>query len=89
MQFALHILTIPEKLSWAAVSTWIRAWDPELGRDAIAEWAEGLAREAAAGEPSVCWEPLTDTLVVAPDVSAFDAETCLRAAIGRYAGIDR
>ncbi|MBM4569047.1 hypothetical protein GS489_05420 [Rhodococcus hoagii] len=71
------------------VSAWIHAWDPDLGPDDIVEWAEGLAYEVAAGEQGLCWEPLTDTLITAPDASAIDAGARLRAAIARYAGIDR
>ncbi|ELB86049.1 hypothetical protein Rwratislav_46955, partial [Rhodococcus wratislaviensis IFP 2016] len=76
---------VDESLRWAALSAWIRAWDPfvdqaELRRWAgeLRRWAAGLSWTAAGIDPRIRWHPETDTVTAPATYTGADVEQCLR-----------
>lgn len=75
------------ELRWVALSAWIRAWDPTLDDEAVAQWARGLAREVAATESDLLWDPMADTVIAKVPMPAREIDKRLCCALARYAGI--
>lgn len=74
-------------LTWDALSRWICAWDPLLGRGDLGVWAVGLRDASVAVDSAILWAPETDMVAAPVGRSVAQLEQCMRRAISSYAGI--
>ncbi len=74
-------------LTWDALSSWICAWDPFLGRGDLGVWAVGLRDASVVVDSAILWAPETNMVVAPVGRSVAHLEQCMRRAISSFAGI--